>query len=504
MTKFLMHLLLAPVLALCFAGQAAEPGPPPPVSTAERRTGDDAPVVTHHSIVVHGERIAYSATAGHLALSDDSGKLQARIFFVAYAREDGGTGPSRPITFGFNGGPGASSMWLHLGVGPKRVVLPADGTELPRSTQLVDNESTWLPFTDLVFVDPVGSGYSRAAEGVDPHQFYDVVPDIDVAAAFVRRYLTRYQRWLSPKLIAGESYGTTRAAGLVNRLQERGGINVNGVVLVSSVLDFQTIDFDAPNDLAYVLAVPSYAAAAWYHQKQAGPVADRVQAAQHWAMTDYLVAMAKGATLADAERERIADDLARYTGLERGELLREHLRVAPSTFGEQLLRAQRRIVGRFDTRVTAALPEREHSESDPSFFLVTGPLVEALNDYLRRDLQYQSELRYEYLSREANRSWKWRTNGQGYLYVSDDLAQAMTRDHRLRVFAAAGYYDLATPYLAQKYVLDHMPLDPALRANVTFAGYASGHQIYTDPLSAARLRADVENFVRCAAEQECG
>jgi carboxypeptidase C (cathepsin A) len=480
----------------------------PPVSSPSRDTAPaSAPdaqglAVTQHVVTIRGERLAYTATAGYMPLTDDAGKLQANIFFVAYVRQHGEAEPLRPVTFAFNGGPGASSMWLHLGVGPKRVVLPADGTALPHSTVLADNEATWLTFTDLVFVDPVGTGYSRAAEGVDAQQFYEVVRDVQAAGSFVRRYVTQYGRWLSPKFIVGESYGTTRAAALVDRLQDAAGINVNGVMLVSSVLDFQTIAFEPQNDLAYALALPSYAATAWYHGKLAGGLTDIVREAEQWAMTDYLVALARGEAISDAERARIAERLARYTGLDKEELQRRRLRIGPMAFGKQLLRASGQIVGRFDGRVTAAQASRtsEHAESDPSFFLVTGPLVEGLNDYLRRDLQYRSDLRYEYLSREANRSWKWRSGGQGYLYVADELAEAMARDGRLRVFAAAGYYDLATPYMAQKYTFEHMQLDARLRGNVTFVGYPSGHMIYTDPSAAAKLRTDVEKFVRSAGD----
>jgi carboxypeptidase C (cathepsin A) len=496
-------LLLAAVLLQPVA--LAQTADPPAAPKAAVSAAPGAAAVTRHAITVAGERIAYTATAGFIPLTDESGKVQANIFYVAYTMDDTDR-TRRPVTFAFNGGPGASSMWLHLGVGPKRVPLPADGTKLPAATQLADNEGSWLPFTDLVFIDPVGTGYSRAVEGVDERQFYEVVRDVQAAAAFVRRWLDRNQRWLSPKFIAGESYGTTRAAALVNRLQETAGINVNGVMLVSSVLDFQTIAFQPPNDLAFALALPSYAATLWYHRKLPGELDAFVREAAQWALSDYLVALGKGDALAGAERDRIVTQLMRYTGLPKSEILRNHLRIGPGLFGKQVLQPATRHVGRFDTRVTAAqsMAGPDRGEFDPSFFLVTGPLVEGLNAYLRGELQFTTDVRYEYLSREANRSWKWNVNNaQGFLYVADELAEAMARDPRLRVFAAAGYYDLATPWLAQKYSFDHMELDDALRGNLAFAGYASGHQIYTDPASALRLQADVRRFVRCAAEQAC-
>ncbi len=501
--------LSALLLSTLLSAHPAQPGPaadkPPAADARPEAAGSSEAAVTHHVMRLRGDPIAYTATAGYIPLTDEAGKLQAKIFYVAYTLDDGAASSPRPLTFAFNGGPGASSMWLHLGVGPRRVVLPADGTALPDSTVLVDNEATWLPFTDLVFVDPVGTGYSRAAEGVDEHQFYEVVRDVQVAAAFVRRYLTQSQRWLSPKFIVGESYGTTRAAALANWLQNSAGMNLNGVVLVSSVLDFQTIDFDRPNDLAYVLALPSYAATAWFHGKRSGQLGELVRDTEQWATSDYLVALTRGAALGEGERTRIVQRLERDTGIDEQELRRRNLRIDPGAFGAKVLREPGRTVGRFDSRVTA--PEigggADHGESDPSFFLVTGPLVEGLNHYLRSELGFRSDLRYEYLSREANRSWKWRQGGQGYLYVADDLAQAMQRDPRLHVFAAAGYYDLATPYAAQKHVLEHMELDPALRGNLTFVGYPSGHQIYTDPASALKLQADVQRFVRCTLVRAC-
>ncbi len=499
---------IALLVVLPVAAQDAQPSQPaetPTTATPSRAQADDPPVVTRHAITIDGERLAYTATAGTIPLIDTSGKRLASMFFVAYSLED----PSqtrRPVTFAFNGGPGASSMWLHLGLGPNTVPLPEQGTALPRDSTLVDNTYTWLPFTDLVFVDPVGAGYSRAAEGVDESQFYDAVRDIDAAAAFVRRYLTRYDRWRAPKIILGESYGTTRAAALVNRLQESEGIDPVGAILISSVLDFHTIAFDDASVLPYVLALPSYAATAWYHRRLDGDLPQVLREAERWAMQDYLVGLSQGASLPDAQREQLIARLADFTALERDELAQHGLRVSPARFGRLVLGADAPRVGRFDSRVTTAGAARGRgdSDNDPSFFLVTGPWLEALVPYLRENLNYRSDLRYEYLSRTANRSWKWRPPGaQGYLYVADELAEAMGRDPRLRVFAAAGIYDLATPYLTQKYALDQMALDPTLRAHLRFETYTAGHQIYTDPDSAKQLRDDVEGFVRCAASPPC-
>lgn len=501
-------ILLAGVMAWGAENEAAPQKSARPAR--ESRPDDTGLAITQHAITIGGQQLAYTATAGYMPLTDESGKLQANIFYVAYVRQGVDGGAPRPITFAFNGGPGASSMWLHLGVGPKRVPLAANGTALPPSTVLTDNEATWLGFTDLVFVDPVGTGYSRVAEGVDAHQFYEVSRDIQVAGYFVRRYLTRYQRWLSPKFILGESYGTTRAAGLTTRLQDAAGIDVNGVILLSCALDFATFSFDAANDLPYVLALPSYAATAWYHKKLQGALqadlTETLRRAENWALNEYLIALAKGDALSDTERAQVVQQMAQFTGIAQSELARDRLRIGPLRFGKRLLRDDSRILGRLDGRVTSpdGSPGSEYADTDPAFFLVTGPLVAALSDYMRRDLQYRTDVRYEFLSKEANHSWKWLSGGQGYVYVADELAEAMSHDARLRVFAGAGYFDLATPYLAQRYTFDHMGLERSLRGHITFKSYPTGHQIYTDPASAQKLKEDVEAFVKCAASgREC-
>lgn len=487
---------------------SSQPAPATPMVESTPAASDrarNADVLTRHSIVVDGERLAYRATAGTIPIQDESGKSLAHLFFVAYTKEGAPTDAQRPITFAFNGGPGASSMWLHLGLGPKSVALSGGGTRPPTSTAMTDNPATWLTFTDLVFVDPVSSGFSRAAEGVDAQQFYEVVRDIDVTGTFIRHFLTRYERWLSPKFIAGESYGTTRAAGLVARLQDR-GIDVNGLMLISSVLDFQTIAYEAPYDLPYALALPSYAATALYHKKIEGSRDELLRETEKWAIEAYLPALAKGESVSQAERAATLERLARLTGLDKNEFSQRRLRVGPLGFGKLVLGRNAPIVGRFDSRVTAAVvatADRKR-ETDPSFFLVTGPWYEALNHYLKHDLQVRSDARYDYLSNEANHNWKWRPTGaQGFLYVADDLADALTRDTRLRVFVAAGLYDLAAPYFAQKYSLDHMPLEAPLRAHVTFQVYPSGHQIYTDPDSGMQLKRDVAQFVGCTLAQTC-
>jgi carboxypeptidase C (cathepsin A) len=511
-------LLVAAVIALTWPGGHPVRGDPPaqtnaavPAKTnsspAVRESPPDKSVVTRHSLKVEGETLKYRATAGYMPLRDEAGKLQARIFFIAYEREGSGERAQRPLTFAFNGGPGASSIWLHLGaLGPKRVLLAADGTALPTADRLVDNECTWLGFTDLVFVDPIGTGYSRAAEGVDAKPFYAVAKDVEVAATFIRLYVTQHERWLSPKYVVGESYGTTRAAGLANHLQETTGMNLSGAILISSALNFESFSFGEGNDLPCTLVLPSCTAAAWYHKKLAadlqGDLTQTLARAQDWAMTEYSAALAKGDTLPDAERHRVAGQLAAYTGLAKDFVEMSRLRIGSGRFIKELLRRESRIIGMMDSRVTSPDMELQgdYPHFDPAMFTVTGPFVATLNDYLRRDLKFQTDLPYEFLSREVNQAWKWTSGGQGYLYVADDLAAAMTRDNHFRVFAAAGLYDLTTPYLTQQYTFDHLGLDASRRSNLIFMTYPSGHQIYTDPPSLKKLKADVETFVKGQAK----
>ena len=499
-------------------------GDRPSITSEIRSSKPESPAdaVTAHTILVNGETLRYRATAGYLPIQRDSGQLLANIFFVAYERLDGGqetvgAGPrarpknqgshrglplqNRPLTFAFNGGPGASSVWLHMGAfGPQRAILANDGTALPSSNELKDNESTWLEFTDLVFVDPVGTGFSRAAPGVDADQFYEVERDIETSADFIRLFVTQHQRWLSPVFLVGESYGTTRAAGLARRLQDRYALYPRGLILLSSALNMGVISFDAGNDLPYVLSLPSYAAVARYHGKLGERLSfdeERfVQSVQAWALSDYIAALAQGAMLSGAQSRRIAETLAEYTSLPEETIARNRLRVSPFAFAQELLSREGRVLGLLDGRVTTpGVPSARRTWTDPALFIVEGPFVATFNNYIRTDLGFQTDRPYIFLSDRANESWNWGPARRGYLNVAPILAEAMGLDNRLRVFAAAGYYDLATPWLSQEYVFNHLDLPADLRRNLTFHLYPTGHQIYTSPDSLRQLTADVKAFV---------
>jgi carboxypeptidase C (cathepsin A) len=480
-----------------------------PGKEKEKKTSEKLPEpklsVTHHAIEINGKRLSYTATAGSIQLKDETGKPKANIFFVAYVKDAEDSKSICPITFAFNGGPGASSIFLHLGaLGPKRALL-GDEKALPPPYQLVTNEYTWLDFTDLVFIDPVGTGYSRPAPGIESKEFYGVRGDIQSVGEFIRIYLTRYQRWLSPKFIAGESYGTTRAAGLSGYLQNKLGINLNGILLISEVLNFQTIVFGPGNDLPYILFLPPYTVAAWYHRKLPPALQSDLsktrEEVERFALNEYTLALTKGNGLSDGERERMVEKLAYYTGLSKTYIKNSNLRIDRDDFVKELLRNENRRIGVLDSRISASYKIREFVE-DPSVFVVIGPLVATWNDYVRNELKYETEMDYEILSEKVNELWNWgsATGGLGYVNVAKILQKAMSENKFLRVFIASGYYDLDTSYFATKYTVNHLGLDPRLRNNTTLAYYDAGHQMYTHLPSLKKLKADVTLFVKRSLE----
>jgi carboxypeptidase C (cathepsin A) len=498
---------LALMVGMAAAAEPPQAAPAPPEAKPPAVSGTlkvpETVSTTGHTIQIAGKPLAYTAHAGSMEIKDPAGKPQAEIFFTAYIRS-GEADPARPITFVFNGGPGAASLWLHLGaLGPRRIAFGDAGTALPETLGLVDNESTWLDFTDLVFIDPVGTGFSRAAPGVDPKRFQGVEGDVQSVGEFIRLYVTHHRRWLSPKFIAGESYGSTRAAGLSSYLQDTFGMNLRGLVLISSVLDFQAIRFHDGNDLPYVLYLPSYTAVAWYHKRLAEPLQsqplDKAMAeAEEWANGEYRAALFRGDALPAADRDKAVERLARYTGLTKEVVSLANLRISGGQFVRELLKSDRRVVGTLDGRVKGISLGPRGYAPDPSLFITIGPLVSTMLDYLRKDLLYDNDLRYEYLSPEVNRSWNWGSAEEGYVNVAGDLRQAMSQNTQLRVLVACGYYDLATAWAAQKHTVNHLGLDPSIRDHIRLVYYPSGHQLYTNPESLKALKADAEAFYRAA------
>lgn len=462
------------------------------------------PVVTQHSIEVKGATLSYTATTGMIPLkSEDKDETTARIFFTAYTLDSVEDSASRPLVFVFNGGPGSSSVWLHLGaIGPKRVRMQDKGWMPAPPFRLEDNQYTWLDLADLVFIDPVGTGYSRATDPEKKADFWGVEKDLKSVGEFIRLYLTRYKRWHSPLFLAGESYGTTRAAGLAGHLFDM-GIAFNGLMLISTVLNFQTISFDQGNDLPYVLFLPTYAATAWYHQQlapdlQARGLQDVVEEVEAWAENEYTVALAKGDRLTGDERTAIARTLARYTGLSEEFIDHTDLRIQDRHFFKELRRHERKTVGRLDSRFTGIdkLAVTETPEFDPSMAAILPPYTAMLYQYMRDDLGYESDARYEILSFDVNKGWEW-DRGR-FPDTSEPLRSALSKNPFMRVFVAMGYYDLATPHFAAEYTLSHMHLDPSLRDNLSLAYYEAGHMLYLDLTSLAQFKEDVATFVGAA------
>lgn len=488
-------------------GEAKEKG-------KEKKVGDKSAAegvvenaaITHHELTTTAGAIKYTATAAHLLMKDEEGKLKARVFFVAYDQERGADADpaTRPITFVFNGGPGAAAVWLHLGTaGPRRVALTPDGDAPPPPYQLVDNAYSWLGVTDLVFIDPVGTGFSRPEKGERGDQFYGVRQDIASVGDFIRLYMTRYQRWASPVFLAGESYGTTRAAGLAEYLPQQEGIALNGVILISTVLDFATLAPGRSNDTPFALYLPTYTALAWYHRKLApdlqANLETTVRQAEQWAMNDYLVALGRGNTLTPEARQAVVARLATFTSLPPELIERANLRIDPALFQKQLLAKEGQVLGRFDGSIIGAdaEPISPRVDYDPSLTHYLPLYTSTFNDYVRRVLKFESTLPYEALS-DRVRPWKF-TEGGGYLNMAETLRTAMIHQPHMKIMIAGGYFDLATPYLTAVYTVEHMNLTPNLRTNLTLHRYEGGHMMYHHPAALKQLSADIAGFIQGAA-----
>lgn len=459
---------------------------------------------TTNSVTINGTVVKYKATAGTLVIKDEEGKPRVSFFFVAYTRLGITNIHTRPVMFSFNGGPGSSSVWLHLGLlGPRRVYLNENGGLPPPPFHLVDNEYSLLDESDLVFIDPVSTGYTRAVPVEDAHKYHGVDQDLESVGDFIRLYTTRYERWDSPKFLIGESYGTTRAAGLSGYLENRFGMYLNGIALVSSVLDFSTISFNDGNDLPYILYLPTEAAIAWYHKKLPPDLQeDRMKAikeAEDYALGDYTRALMQGSALSGADHERVVKEVARLTGLSEDYVDLSNLRIHISRYFKELLRPERLVIGRYDARMTGPDldPAGGQPEYDPSFTSVLGPFTATWNNYVRGELKFKSDLPYEVLTGKVQ-PWDFNDARNRYLDVAKTLGETMTHNPYLKIFVANGYYDLATPFLATRYTFDHMGLPANLQTNISMGYYDAGHMMYVNHPSLAQLKQDLSAFVRSA------
>jgi carboxypeptidase C (cathepsin A) len=503
----LLYLLLAGSLVLSPCSITLAKDAPADKKATSKEDDVQAPttetaVRSKHSVSVGGRSVAYIATAGTLIIRDDKGQPQASVFYVAYT-VDTGKPEKRPVTFLYNGGPGSSSMWLHMGsFGPVRIQTASPTATAPAPYKLVANNDSLLDKTDLVFIDAVGAGYSRPVGKAEGKDFWGVDQDVSAFSRAIQRYVTINNRWNSPKFLFGESYGTTRSGALVDALQDK-GMAFNGVILMSSILNYGVRN--PGYDEMYVGYVPSYAAAAWYHHKLANKPADLtayLQQVRAFARGPYATALAKGQDLPPAEADDVARQLASYTGLSADYIKQANLRVEPARFRKELLRNERRTIGRFDARFEGMDEDAagEVPDYDASDAGISGAFITAFHDYISGQLNYHSDLEYRPTFADIGKDWDWKHQAAGIkrplqtAYVAGDLAHAIRTNPHLQVLSVNGYYDFATPFFITEYDLSHMNLEPTLRGNVHFLYYPSGHMIYLNTEALQQLKGDLARY----------
>jgi carboxypeptidase C (cathepsin A) len=487
-------------LSLCVTALGQEPKATDATTKAadgpiKTKKSDD--VITSGLVTIEGKKISYQTTTGKIALLKDDGTPRATMFHVSYVRTD--LDPSqRPVTFAFNGGPGSSAVWLHIGaLGPRIIKMPGDGT-LPVTppARFQNNESSILDVSDLVFIDPVSTGYSRAEKDTKAAEFHGVNEDIEAVAEFIRLWITQNKRWGSPKYLLGESYGGIRAAGLAHFLQNRYAMSLNGVIMLSTLIDFQTLSPASGNDLAYQIFLPSYTTTALHHQVIKGDREALLERARSFAYGPYATALLKGHDLSAQEKSAVAQELAALTGLSPKLIEELDLRIDPTRFRGELLRDQKKVIGRFDGRV--AWNDTDHSDAsaeyDPSYSLAFGAFGTAMLDYLGQDLKWQEQQTYEILTSKVQ-PWRWGAENS-YVNLSERLSLAMRDNPKLRVLIQCGHTDLATPPEGMLYSARHMRQLPAdLRKNIRVAWYDGGHMFYLNPPDLKKMRADLVDFI---------
>jgi carboxypeptidase C (cathepsin A) len=511
-------------LALPLATLAQEPTkdskPAADAKSADAKTPADANApkeetwVSDHTTHIGGQPVAYKATASLTMLKDDKAEPTALIFSTAYTRTDLKDGSARPIAFIYNGGPGSASIWLHMGAfGPRRVVN-ADAAATPLAPYKVeDNANSLLDKADLVFIDPVGTGFSRAVGKAQNKDFWGVDQDVKMFAQFISIYVSRNNRWNSPKFLIGESYGTFRSAALGNYLQTHDGMYINGIVLISSVLNLGTISFNPGDDLPYVLYLPSYTAAAYYQKALKDPPSDLAAFlvdARKFAATDYTAALMKGSNITPAEKSDMAAKLSHYIGLSEDYLMKADLRVNLAQFNVELARSRGLTTGRYDSRYTMPTYDllTENAEEDPSFTSVLGAFVAGFNSYEREELKVVQERPYEALSFEVGGNWDWKhrgPNGGGFFpgsaNVEGDLIQALMTNPHLHVQVENGVFDMATPFFATEYTMDHLFLPAHLRDNIDLKYYNAGHMMYLHQEDLTKLKSNIAAFIDATTKQ---
>lgn len=495
-------ILFPAVLALASASTAQQEDGPNPVKMS-------GPWERAHTLRLGGAALNYRSLLDHIVLRDRDGAEAAEVWYTAYFRldEEGECDPTRPLVFAYNGGPGSASYWLHMGVmGPRRVVTPNVGPQAGPPYPLEDNQACLLDVADIVMVDPVGTGFSRAIGAGEGADFWGVDEDARSLAQFVRRFLGSHSRWNSPRFLLGESYGTTRSAVLARELQ-RSNIDLNGIVLVSAVLDFQTLQFGAGAVVPYIVNVPSYALTSLYHGVLPVPAPANpsrfMKEVEQWAMTDYATAVLAGSAVSPEQRRRVLQQMHEYTGLSKDYLDRNSLRVTASQYEQEILRDRGLVVGRLDARFTGPSGDllADRPSHDPQSSAISSAYTSAFNAYLRDELGYDGER--EYVPSGRARPWSWRSGeggfGGGAVNVAPDLARALQRNPELEVLLVNGVYDLATPYFAAVWTFDNLNLPPELRDNIERADFAAGHMMYVEQELLQQWRETLVRFVKRAA-----
>jgi carboxypeptidase C (cathepsin A) len=465
------------------------------------------PSVTHHTVTIGGEEISYTATVGTLTLRDGKEEPTAKVFYIAYTRDGLDDLTERPLTFSFNGGPGSSSVWLHMGIlGPKRVLLDDLGNAPAPPYRLTENEYSLLDTTDLVFIDPVSTGFSRSVDPEKAGQFHGVEGDLRSVAEFIRLYTTRHERWTSPKFLIGESYGTTRAAGLAETLAEEHRLYLNGIMLVSAVLNFQTIRFREGNDLPFVLYFPSYTATAYYHQKLpddllARPLREVLDEAEAFAKGPYLQALFEGDRQDADSRQKVLSGLSRYTGIDEQYFIDQNLRPVMWGIATEMLRDEGKVIGRFDGRYTGPVRSSGHPlmPYDPSGTAIDGIFAATFHDYVRGELGFVTDRPYEILTGNVH-PWDWGT-GNNYINTAEPLADVLTQQPFLQVHVSNGYTDLATPYYATEYTFAQLELPPEVRERIHMDYFDAGHMMYLNLPDLKKQKKVLAEFIERASRQ---
>jgi carboxypeptidase C (cathepsin A) len=483
----------------------AEPAPPAPKEESS---------VTDHTLKIGAQTIPYKATAATILLKNEKDEPTALVYYTAYTRGDTKDTTQRPIAFLYNGGPGSASLWLHMGAfGPRRVITANAEATPPPPYKLTDNAGSLLDKTDMVFIDPVGTGFSHAVGKAQDKDFWGVDSDVKSLAQFVTTYVNRNNRWNSPKFLIGESYGTFRSAALSNYLQKSDGMYFNGIVLISSVLDLGTLSFNPGEDMPYIFYVPSYAATAWYHkmlQDRPENLNAFLDEARRFAQTEYATALMKGTRLSAAEKADIAKKLSRYTGLSEDYLVKANLRVRLAQFMEELQRARGLTTGRLDARYSGFTYDLlgEFAEYDPQSAAVTGAFTAAFNAYVRDELKFGQDKSYRAITEHVGQNWDWKhdTGSRGFGFpgspnVEGDLIEAMLTNPHLQVEVDNGLYDLATPFFATEYTMEHLGLPEKLQKNIHLQYYDAGHMMYLRDEDLAKLKSNIAGFIEAASKQ---